>query len=416
VVVSDTANAPLFLTGNVDWYVSNGSVLWAANSVSTNGVVYHGGTRYIPLTNGTRTDCFERFIVTLAPRYEEVLPDIPNPPSPWRHITGTRLWRAHGAVDREQDRRYWEEVHRYGMTQMVVTDHETMLRDGGESFTFRTKAAPGKGRRPAPAITPASCRTRSGLCTAVQQLHRLRAGQRVSGTPTWCRATRRTTPARLDALLRAQATWAVEYCARLAPQNQEKFRFSTAYCDVHTAVAPWAPRDYDPRVPGAGTFAAVFLRLRRDHVAPEESLAWPRLFRRQLSLLLHGPHRRQLRQTKLTSREIRAGRFRPAQDARPGCNFGMGNPDMFFASQRGWMNDTNCSTVFLAATVALGTPAFSSWKAAWGTRSAAITCSSNSTAATASPTLAEIRYVTADGRLLKHQPGGATASSNAPRS
>ena len=51
---------------------------------------------------------------------------------------------------------------------------------------------------------------------------------------------------------------AVEYCARLAPQIQEKFHFSTAYCDVHTAVAPWDRVDYDARVPGAGTMSAVF--------------------------------------------------------------------------------------------------------------------------------------------------------------
>ena len=31
------------------------------------------------------------------------------------------------------------------MTEMVVTDHETLWRDEGESFTFRTRAAPGKG-------------------------------------------------------------------------------------------------------------------------------------------------------------------------------------------------------------------------------------------------------------------------------
>ena len=31
------------------------------------------------------------------------------------------------------------------MTKVVITDHETGWRDGGESFTFRTRAAPGKG-------------------------------------------------------------------------------------------------------------------------------------------------------------------------------------------------------------------------------------------------------------------------------
>ena len=31
------------------------------------------------------------------------------------------------------------------MTKVVITDHETGWRDGGESFTFRTRAAPGSG-------------------------------------------------------------------------------------------------------------------------------------------------------------------------------------------------------------------------------------------------------------------------------
>ena len=105
VVVSGPPATPLFLTGNTDWYLSNGSILWAANSVTTNGVVYNGGTRYIPLTNGKRNDCFERFFVTVSPRYEEVLPMIPNPVSPWKHITGTRVWRAHGACDRARPTR-----------------------------------------------------------------------------------------------------------------------------------------------------------------------------------------------------------------------------------------------------------------------------------------------------------------------
>ena len=50
----------------------------------------------------------------------------------------------------------------------------------------------------------------------------------------------------------------VVYEARLAPQIQEKFHLSTAYCDVHTAGRPWEYVDFDARVPGAATFAATF--------------------------------------------------------------------------------------------------------------------------------------------------------------
>ena len=67
MAVSGTADAPLFLTGNADWYLSNASILWAANAVEADGVTYNGGTRYVPRTDGKRNDCFERFFLTLSP-------------------------------------------------------------------------------------------------------------------------------------------------------------------------------------------------------------------------------------------------------------------------------------------------------------------------------------------------------------
>jgi len=70
---------------------------------------------------------------------------------------------------------------------------------------------------------------------------------------------------------------AVEYCARLAPQIQEKFHFSTAYCDVHTAVVrgiAWLR----PACAGRRHVQRRFLLIRRDHAAPEEGLEWPGLF------------------------------------------------------------------------------------------------------------------------------------------
>jgi hypothetical protein len=145
VVVSGPPDTPLFLSGHTDWYRSNGSLVWADNAVEDDTVAYQGGVRYVPLTDGTRNDCFERFFITVSPRFEEALPTIPNPVSPWKHVTGKGVWRAHGAGDRESDKRHWRKVHRHGMRHVIVTDHETGWRDGGESFTFRTRAAPGKG-------------------------------------------------------------------------------------------------------------------------------------------------------------------------------------------------------------------------------------------------------------------------------
>lgn len=408
VAVSGPDETALFLTGHADWYLSNGSILWAANSISTNGVTYHGGTRYIPLTHGRRNDCFERFFITLSPRYEEVLPTIPNPPSPWRPITGTRLWRAHGASQRKDDARYWTEVHRYGMTQMVVTDHETMWRDEGESFTFRTKAAPGKGGDPGAYDYARLMQDQLGFVygpynnfTDFAPVNEYWNFDMVARDPqnqlqhAWMRCYA-PKPAR-----------AIEYCARLAPRLQEKFRFSTAYCDVHTAVAPWHRVDYDPRAPGAGTMAAVFYSF--GEIMLHQKNAW------------HGPvysegnyHCFYMGLTDGNYGQDQS--YRPAEnpwlvdfDLRQmhdlGCNFGMGNLEMFYANApqpRATQEERDAEIDrFLAATVAFGHPGFLVMEGGMGNALRSYYMLQQLQSRYCLTNAVDIRYLSAEGQLLE---------------
>ena len=407
VAVSGTDDASLFLTGNTDWYVSNGSTLWAANSIATNGVVYNGGTRYTPLTNGKRNDCYERFFITLSPRYEEVLPNIPNPPSPWKHITGTRVWRTHGASNREQDKQYWANVHRYGMTQMIVTDHETMWRDEGESFTFRTKAAPGKGGDPGAYDYARFMQDKLGFVygpynnyTDFAPVNEFWSADLVSRDPqnqlqhAWMRCYA-PKPAR-----------AVEYCARLAPQIQAKFKFSTAYCDVHTAVAPWQRVDYDPRVPGAGTFAAVFYAYGEIMLLQKQAWNGPVYSEGNYHCFYMG----------LTDGNYGQDQsYHPAEnpwlvdfDLRKlhdlGCNFGMGNLEMFYANApqpRGTPEERDAEIDrFLAATVAFGHAGFLVMEGGLGHALRSYYMLQQLHSRYCLTNAADIRYAGADGQLL----------------
>jgi hypothetical protein len=47
-------------------------------------------------------------------------------------------------------------------------------------------------------------------------------------------------------------------CEEIVPKAQAKFAFNTAYCDVHTAAAPYHRTDYDARAPGAATLSQTF--------------------------------------------------------------------------------------------------------------------------------------------------------------
>ncbi|MCD6361940.1 MAG: hypothetical protein J7M38_13875, partial [Armatimonadetes bacterium] len=365
VVVTGPADKPLFVAGNTDWYLSNATEPFAVTKIADGRVFYNGGTRYLALTDGTRNDCYERFFVTVTPRFEEALPTIPNPTSPWKQITGTKFWRAHGAGNRENDKKYWQRYHRYGVTEMVVTDHETMWRDGGESFTFRTKAAPGKGGDEGAYDYARFMQDELGYVygpynnfTDFAPVNEHWSVDRVTRTPdnqlrhAWMRC---------DA---PKYAYAVEACEELAPQIEEKFHFSTAYCDVHTAVSPWSRVDYDPRTPGAGTFAAVFyaygeiMLLQKKAwdgpVYSEGNMHW------MYSGLTDGNYAQDRGYNLVDNPWLVDFDLRRMHDLC--CNFGMGNPGMYYGRNYNYgSTDAEIDTSldrFEAATVAFGHPGF----------------------------------------------------------
>ncbi len=417
VVVSGPPEKPLFLTGNTDWCISNGSVPWAENSVEDDGVLYNGGVRYIPKTDGKRNDCYERLLITISPRYEEVLPNIPNPESSWKHVTGTRVWRAHGAGNRENDVRFWTRCHRYGMTQVVITDHETLWRDGGESFTFRTRAAPKKGGDEGAYNYARILQDKLGFVygpynnfTDFAPVNEYWHVDRVNRTPdnqlqrAWARCYA-PKPAR-----------AVEFCEMLAPRIQEKFHFSTAYCDVHTAVAPWDRVDYDYRVPGAGTFAAVFYSF--GEIMLLQKAAWNGPVYSEgnhhylFCGLTDGNYGQDQRYKPAVNPWLVDFDLRKIHDLC--CNFGMGNPGMFYGSgyNLGSTREEMDASIdrFLAATVAFGHTGFLTYEGGTHNALRSYYMLQQLHSSYALSSVQEIRYADANGNLLDTTSAVATGA------
>lgn len=257
--VNGTAD-PLFILAHVDWYRSNGSNLTGAVESGKDFAQTNGKVEYNCKTDDTRNDVYERFFITITPDFDETLPTIANPISPWKHITGKKVWRAYGAsLNRENDKKFWKSVWRNGMRQIIVTDHETGWRDGGESFTFRTRPAPKKGGDKGQYDYSRFMQDTLGFTYG--PYNNFTDFAPVNGFWNYDMVNRTTTNQLQHAWARCygpKPSKSVEYCEKLTPINQKKFRFSTAYCDVHTAVTPWSRTDYDARVPGGGTFAATY--------------------------------------------------------------------------------------------------------------------------------------------------------------
>lgn len=405
VLVMGPPEKSCFLFGLVDHYRSNASILTAVNEIARQGVRYNAGATYGLKTDGHRNDCFERLFLTLSPRFEEILPNIPNPKSPWMHVAGERVWRAHGASNRDHDYAQWRRAARYGLSKILITDHETGWRDGGESFTFRTRAAPGRGGDPSQAEYARKIRAlgfRYGIYNNYTDyapvnefwdedcVTRLSSGE---WRTAWARC------------YNPKPSRAVEFEARLAPIIQQKFRLNTAYCDVHTAVTPWAYCDFDARVPGAGTFAATFyaygeimLHQKKTWKGPVYSegnnhwyycgLTDGNYGQDQVARLPENPW--------LVDFDLR--KLHPLC-----CNFGMGAPDMFYGrngEKRTAHNRDAWLDRFLAATLAFGHTGFLVMEGGMSSAARSYFTVQQVHARYAQQAAVEIRYADAQGRLL----------------
>ena len=234
-----------------DWYRSNASAAGSAGGAFT--------MRYFPKTDGTFNPVSERLVITLSRDFADVLPEIPNPTSPHRAVTGGNAWRPHASFDHAFDMAFWREVKRQGIDHVVINDHETLWRDRGESFTFRTDAAPMRGGDAAAAAYSRYLRIGLGYVYGPYNNYtdfspmnahwsRDMVARRRDGTfePAWVRC------------YGPKPVLAPQMCEEIVPKAQVKFRYNTAYCDVHTTLPPWLRTDYDARVPGAATFAQTF--------------------------------------------------------------------------------------------------------------------------------------------------------------
>lgn len=258
-VLASPQPAPHFASVWMDWYRSNGSRPYAVDEIESEGVRLNGGVRYLPRTDGGRNDLFERVFVTVSPRFEEILPSIPNPPA-WRgKEAGSRLWQeTWGPRDYAKEMERSRRLRAYGIDQLTQCNHEITWRDEGESFTFRTMAAPGKGGDEALRNYVAAQKAlgwRSGLYTNYTDYAPVSANWDVDMV---MRDSNGDLVRAWPRCYSPKALFAVEADRFLAPRIQQKFGSNAAYTDVHTSVAPWERVDYDSRVPGAGTFAATF--------------------------------------------------------------------------------------------------------------------------------------------------------------
>ena len=260
VLISGDAASPVFSSIWFDWYRSSASEPYYSKTpkVTSDTAEVNGGMRYLPKTDGSRNNLYERIFITNSPNYEETLPTIANPPSVRQEEGKQVVWTVTAPDSFVKDHERCARIRSYGLDKIMQHSHEVTWRDEGDSNTMKLHAAPQKGGD-AMLKWYIQAQNAMGWLQGVYTNYCDFATVNTNWNPDHVQRTsdgewRRAWP-RNYALKPAKA---VEFDEYYAQRIKEKFGVKMSYTDVHTAVAPWGYCDFDARVPGAGTFAATF--------------------------------------------------------------------------------------------------------------------------------------------------------------
>jgi hypothetical protein len=242
----------LFVHTHLDWLHSSAS--WH------DGVSAHYGA----MTDGRRNPLQERIVYTAAWHLAETLPNIPNPPSPFRNQIGDRIvldiW-GRRFTDIAQD---LQRLHDYGITRCVVLIHDWQRSGYDNALPAHYPAAADKGGDEGMKILVGTG-TRLGYMMALHENYvdyypnydfyneeDIALDSEGRKVPAWYNATTKiqSFAVKPNAILRLAATQ--------SPEIHRRYGTNSCFLDVHSAVPPWFHVDFRAGEQGAGTFRRVW--------------------------------------------------------------------------------------------------------------------------------------------------------------
>ncbi|MDW8070159.1 MAG: DUF5696 domain-containing protein [Anaerolineae bacterium] len=220
---------------------------------------------YEPDTAGVRVPLHEVVYLTVSDRLAEVLPMIPNSPSPYREILAGRvmvdLWTEAPFAESQA---LVEALHRRGVSDLLVIRH-TWQRCGYDDCYPSVLPAHATWGGDAGLRALAAAARRAGYLFAVHENYTdfypnsdrwspeyLALDAQGNWRPAWFNQTTQRQSYLLSPFR------ALAFARELAPEIHRRYRTTAAFVDVVTAVPPWEKTDHNARLAGRARFVPVF--------------------------------------------------------------------------------------------------------------------------------------------------------------
>jgi len=254
---SGTNESPCFVACSFDWYRSSASYFEPTGGDS--GEPGFGRAIYAAGTDGRTADLFERVVLTVSPRVEDVLPAIANPRGDHVETITARVWvdsQSTGPITNELST--LARLVSLGVTNAIQANF-VVGRDGRyESTDQSANASSGIGDPQAFADLMKS-QDRAGWTrvTADNVMHANPIGEAWSEN-TLLRGTAWEWREGMTSHFLVKPPIAVEINENLNRRKKWELRVGGSYVEELCAVPPWNYTDYDSRVPGAASFGQAY--------------------------------------------------------------------------------------------------------------------------------------------------------------
>jgi hypothetical protein len=252
-----------------DWENTGASTIYPSDAVfSTNSVYYAQQALYLPRTDGTRPSFNETIYLTVSPSLTDVLPNVPNPPSPHKILTSNYLvfdnWEQPFSTVNSQ----LQSLHNAGVSNLWVLVHNWQNAGYDNQYPNVLPANPALGGDSG--LTNVSHTVAvSGYLFGLHENYVDFYPNAAAWNPTACalNSDGSLKAAWSNATTHVQSyemkpTLAANYLTNFAPQIHSNYLTTACFLDVHSAVNPSDKVDYDAATTNAASFGETLARYR----------------------------------------------------------------------------------------------------------------------------------------------------------
>ena len=266
----------------VDWENTSASTIYPLDSVfSASSVYFAQQALYLPRTDGTRNNINETIYLTVSPALGDVLPNVPNPISPYKDLVAQYLVFDHWQTPFSLVKSNVQALRNAGVSNLWVITH--VWQNGGfdNKYPDVLPANSSYGGDAGLQSLSEAVRTNGDLFS----LHENYVDIYTNAVSWNTNAVARNSDGSLKLAwfnpstqiqsYQMKPSLAANYLATFAPQIHSNYTTTASFLDVHSAANPSDKVDYDAGVANAGMvretmsrYRAIAAQLRAFHQGP----------------------------------------------------------------------------------------------------------------------------------------------------